>query len=46
MEPKVTSWKGIDKGTLQTTNRFKSMALMEEISLSKNDECICCDSNN
>ena len=46
MDPKVTSWKGIDKGTLQTTNRFKSMALMEEISLTKNDECRCCGSSN
>ncbi|MFA0431703.1 ThiF family adenylyltransferase [Vibrio cyclitrophicus] len=46
MEPKVTSWKGIDKGSLQTTNRFESMALMEEMSLTKNDECRCCDSGN
>ncbi|EHI9239231.1 hypothetical protein J9100_000407, partial [Vibrio vulnificus] len=46
MEPKVTSWKGIDKGSLQTTNRFESMALMEEISLTKNGECRCCNSGN
>lgn len=46
MEPKVTSWKGIDKGSLKTTNRFKNMALMEEISLTKNGECRCCDNGN
>jgi molybdopterin/thiamine biosynthesis adenylyltransferase len=46
MTSKVTSWKGTDKGTLQTTNRFESMPLMEEINLTKNDECKCCDSSN
>ncbi|HIF9097709.1 TPA: ThiF family adenylyltransferase [Photobacterium damselae] len=46
MESKVTSWKGIDTGTLQTTQRFKSMTLMEEISLTKNDECKCCEGSN
>jgi hypothetical protein len=46
MESKVTSWKGIDKGTLQTTKRFQSMPLMEEMSLTRNNECRCCNSEN
>lgn len=46
MEPKVTSWKGTDNGTLHTTNRFKNMTLMEEMSLTKNNECRCCNNDN
>lgn len=46
MKAAVTSWKGVDKGTLQTTERFKNMALMEEISIKRNNECKCCNHGN
>jgi molybdopterin/thiamine biosynthesis adenylyltransferase len=42
IEPKVSSWKGIDKGTLRVTDRFHSMPLMEDVLLVKNNSCRCC----
>jgi len=46
MEPKLRSWKGNDKGSLKTTTRYRDMPLMEELSLTNNDECRCCGRNN
>ena len=46
MESKVSSWKGIDKGSLQTTTRFETMALMEDMSLARNKGCRCCNCGN
>ncbi len=42
MNSTVVSWKGADNGRLQTTDRYKAMGLMEELVLSKNNGCKCC----
>ncbi|MFA0252515.1 hypothetical protein AB4480_24200, partial [Vibrio sp. 10N.261.45.A4] len=39
----VSSWRGTDSGTLLTTNRFKTMALSEDVTLTRNNGCKCCD---
>jgi molybdopterin/thiamine biosynthesis adenylyltransferase len=44
IESKITSWKGNDKGSLQTTKRFETMGLMEVMSLTRNKNCRCCNS--
>lgn len=42
----VSSWRGTDSGTLLTTNRFKTMALSEEVTLTRKNGCKCCDNGN
>ncbi len=42
----VSSWRGTDSGTLLTTNRFKTMALSEELTLTRKNGCKCCDNGN
>ncbi|EGR0442571.1 HesA/MoeB/ThiF family protein [Vibrio tarriae] len=44
--PHVSSWRGSDSGTLQTTSRFKTMSLLEEMTLARRDGCKCCDNRN